>query len=92
MSGGAIGAGVSGVGGLVSGALGASSASKAAKIQARQASAEAQALGRAGEAAQDYMNPYVAEGQNMLSNINNNMSLWGNINNGDYPEFCAVWL
>lgn len=81
MSGGAIGAGVSGVGGLVSGALGASSAKSAAKTQARQASAEAQALGQAGEAAQDYLNPYVASGQNMLSNIQSNMPLWGNIDN-----------
>ncbi|MBS1021883.1 hypothetical protein JK207_07540 [Gluconobacter cerinus] len=81
MSGGAVGAGVSGVGSLVGGALGASGASSAAKIQARQASAEAKALGQAGEAAQDYMNPYVAAGQNILGSIQSNMPLWGNINN-----------
>lgn len=50
---------------------------KAAKTGAGQA----QAISASGETAQNYLNPYVAEGQNMLSNIDNNMSLWGNINN-----------
>lgn len=58
-------------------ALEKSAMDKAAKTGAGQA----QAISNAGETAQDYYNPYVAEGQNMLSNINGNMSLWGNIDN-----------
>jgi len=59
------------------------SAEEAARKTAENAGNNAAAsIGRSGEAAQNYYNPYVAEGQNTLSNINNNMSLWGNINNG----------
>lgn len=79
---GAVASGVSGAGSLVGGILGATGASSAAKIQARTASAQAKALGQAGESAQDYLNPYVAAGQSALGNIQDNMSLWGNINNG----------
>lgn len=42
---------------------------------------QAKAIGASGEAAQNYLNPYVATGQNMLTNINSNMPLWGNIDN-----------
>lgn len=48
---------------------------------ARTGTNQAKAIGASGEAAQNYLNPYVATGQNTLSNIDNNMSLWGNINN-----------
>ena len=48
----------------------------------RTGTGQAQAISASGEAAQNYLNPYVAEGQNTLSNIQNNMSLWGNVNNG----------
>lgn len=48
---------------------------------ARTGGNEAAAIGKSGEAAQDYLNPYVATGQNMLTNINSNMPLWGNIDN-----------
>jgi|GEM_PF-2202870 len=58
-------------------ALTKSAMDKAAKTGSGQASA----ISQSGQTAQGYLNPYVAAGQSALGNIQDNMGLWGNINN-----------
>ncbi len=48
---------------------------------ARTGAGQASAIASSGQAAQGYLNPYVAVGQNVLGGIQNNMPLWGNIDN-----------
>lgn len=54
---------------------------KAMNKASRTGTNQAKAIGASGEAAQNYLNPYVATGQNTLANIDSNMPLWGNIDN-----------
>lgn len=75
------GAAVQGATQLAGTALQVSAEEKARKTAENAGNNAAANVAKSGETAQNYYNPYVAEGQNTLSNINNNMSLWGNIDN-----------
>jgi len=78
----AIGAGVAAS--AASGAMSSSAASSGSKTQARQAAASAASLGRAGESAQNYLNPYVSTGDAALQNEFGDAEYTNNVRSNGY--------